>query len=269
MAVSLFWMFTTVSTLRSVTSIIILLSAFCFLDARYRGQLLGSQIPAAALADLWTKIANHYRNRQNIWFGLMNEPHGIDTQIWFNVAQDAINAIRQTGSTNTITVPGNCFSGAHSWVKGQCDQGVPNGVAALGIKDPANNVVFEMHQYLDVDMSGTHTECTQDGPALMQDAANWLRQNGKKAFLGEIGVAANDRCMRHLDNTLSFMDRNSDVFVGYAAWAAGSAWGNYMYTLEPGPGMVDKPQISVLAKHRGTKNSRRRRRSVALESGEI
>lgn len=223
-----------------------------FTDARYNGQLLGSAVPASALANMWTQLARHYGKNQNVWFALMNEPHGIDTKQWFSVAQESIDAIRKAGATNTLTVPGNCFTGAHNWVTGSCDPGVPNAVGALAIKDPQNNFVFEVHQYLDSDFSGTHADCTQDGKAVFADLAKWLRENKKKALVGEMGVGANANCAKSLDDALTFLDQNSDVFVGYTAWAAGSAWGDYILSLEPGQGGVNKPQIAVLAKHKGS-----------------
>ncbi|KAJ3144543.1 hypothetical protein HK101_002651, partial [Irineochytrium annulatum] len=193
--------------------------------ARYNSQLLGTAVPSSALANLWSQLAKKYASNPNVWFNIMNEPHGIDTVTWFNVAQDAINAIRAAGATNKITVPGNCFTGAHSWVKGQCDTGVPNAQASLAIKDPMNNFIFDMHQYLDQDFSGTNgQECVQNGPAVLADATNWLRTNGKQAIIGEIGVIGSAACQSALDATLSFMDSNSDVWVGYTYWAAGSAW---------------------------------------------
>ncbi len=44
-------------------------------------------------------------------FGLMNEPHDLPTENWLTAANVAIAAIRATGATNLITVPGNAFTG--------------------------------------------------------------------------------------------------------------------------------------------------------------
>ncbi|KAJ3144544.1 hypothetical protein HK101_002652 [Irineochytrium annulatum] len=219
--------------------------------ARYNSQVLGSQIPGSYLNSLWSQLATKYASNPNVWFGLMNEPHGIDTQTWFGVAQGTINAIRATGAGNKIVVPGNCFTGAHSWVSGYCDPGISNAQAALAITDPKNNYIFDMHQYLDTDFSGTHTDCVQNGPAVMADATNWLRAHGKQALLGEFGVAANQNCLSSMDQTLTYLDSNSDVWVGYTFWAAGSAWGDYIYTVESTSTSQDHPQQAILNKHPG------------------
>ena len=64
------------------------------------------------LADLWKRIAEIYKSNDKVWFGLMNEPHDVSPQDWFAMAQASINAIRATGATNLITVPGSCWTGA-------------------------------------------------------------------------------------------------------------------------------------------------------------
>ncbi|KAI9346063.1 glycoside hydrolase superfamily [Zopfochytrium polystomum] len=241
------------ATLTTAISQIKAAGAIALLDvhnyARYNSQVL----PATdkTLADMWTRLATMYKNDPQVFFGLMNEPHQIDTVQWFTIAQTSINAIRAAGATNTIMVPGNCFTGAHSWVTGQCDTGVPNAQAAMAITDPANNVVFEMHQYLDVDFSGTHPECTQDGAAVFADATNWLKANGKKGFVGEIGVANNANCIAQLNKALTFLQQNSDVWTGYAWWAAGSAWGNYMFSIEATSDATTNAMFQALTQFKG------------------
>ncbi|KAJ3154469.1 hypothetical protein HK101_001615 [Irineochytrium annulatum] len=216
--------------------------------ARYNGQLASSD----ALASLWSHLAEIYASNPNVWFGIMNEPHNIDTTTWFGVAQAAVNAIRTAGAKNKITVPGNCFTGAHNWVSGQCDTGVPNAQAAISITDPADNFVFDMHQYLDQDFSGTNgQECVQDGPAVLADATKWLRANGKQAIIGEIGVTSSSACLSALEVTLGYLDDNSDVWVGYTYWAAGPAWGGYPYSVESTSTGTDLPQQAILNKHSG------------------
>ncbi|KAJ1555420.1 hypothetical protein HK405_001895 [Cladochytrium tenue] len=212
--------------------------------ARYNSAVLTSG--DTTLADLWTRIANLYPSDSQVFFGLMNEPWGIDTATWFSIAQTTINAIRATGATNTITVPGNCFTGAHTWVTGNCDTGVANAVAALALSDSGNNLVFEMHQYFDADFSGTSATCTQDGAAVFADATNWLRTNGKKGLVGEMAVANNANCLTTLNTALNHLSTNSDVWLGYTWWAAGSAWGTYMFSIESTATTSDNAMFSAL-----------------------
>ena len=69
----------------------------------------------------------------------------------------AIAAIRKTGATNLILVPGNAWSGAHSWLQNW--YGTPNATEMIKIEDPINNFSYELHQYYDSDFSGTKPEC--------------------------------------------------------------------------------------------------------------
>jgi endoglucanase len=50
-----------------------------------------------------------------------------------------------------------------------------------------------MHQYLDSDSSGTSGTCVSStiGVERLTAATNWLKQNGFKGFLGEIGAGSN------------------------------------------------------------------------------
>ncbi|KAJ3388807.1 hypothetical protein HDU84_009406 [Entophlyctis sp. JEL0112] len=201
--------------------------------AAYNGSIIGDgTVTAADLADLWTRLANVYKNNTLVWFGLINEPHTIDATTWFSAAQTAIDAIRETGATNVITVPGNCWTGAHSWVQGNCDiTATSNAVAALVINDPLDNIVFEMHQYFDVDFSGSHEACVNNYTTLL-DATNWLRDNGKKGFLAEFAGASNDQCVTVVNDTLTFLTANKDVWVAASWWAGGPWWGNNMLSIE-------------------------------------
>jgi hypothetical protein len=44
---------------------------------------------------------------------------------------------------------------------------------------------------------------------------------------------------------LVYLNQNSDVWLGWAYWAAGPWWGNYRFSIEPSNG-VDRPQTDVL-----------------------
>ncbi|KAJ3202993.1 hypothetical protein HDU83_004190 [Entophlyctis luteolus] len=214
--------------------------------ARYGGSVIGAgTVTAANLANLWTQLATKYKSNSLVWFGIMNEPNGIDATVWFSAAQVAINAIRATGATNVITVPGNCWTGAHSWVSGSCDStSTANAVAALAITDPANNYVFEMHQYFDSDFSGTAAACTWDYNQLTA-ATSWLRTNGKKGYLGEFAGAPNSGCETVITGVLQYLNSNSDVWVAASWWAAGPWWGTNMYSIETTAGVTSPDAVMI------------------------
>ncbi|MBI5531387.1 MAG: glycoside hydrolase family 5 protein [Deltaproteobacteria bacterium] len=226
--------------------------AYVILDphnyARYYGTVMGEGNAIAALADLWSRLAGKYKAEPHVLFGLMNEPNGLATETWRDAANASIKAIRDAGASNLILVPGNAWTGAHSWSSDW--YGTANAVAMLDIVDPGNNYVFEVHQYLDSDSSGTSDQCvsTTIGSERLQGFTDWARTHGKQAFLGEFAGARNDTCYQAVDDMLSYFDQNRDVWMGWTWWAAGPWWGDYMFTLEPDNG-ADRPQMAILAPH--------------------
>jgi endoglucanase len=227
--------------------------AYVILDphnyARYGDQLVGSTaVPNAAFADFWSRLAQHYAANPRVIFGLVNEPHDMPTEQWRDAANAAIAAIRAAGAHNLILVPGNAYTGAWSW--SMTYYGTANAVAMLGITDPEGNCAFEVHQYLDSDYSGSHTACqsTTIGADSLAGFTSWLRANGKRGFLGELGAAANGTCNSAVDATLAHVEANADVYLGWAWWSAGPWWGNYFMSIEP-QGSTDAAQMTTLAPH--------------------
>lgn len=216
---------------------------------RYHREVIGSEkVPVSVFEDFWGRVALVFKDYPSVIFGLMNEPHGMKTELWLSDANAAIRAIRSTGAKNLILVPGNAYSGAHSWNSDW--YGTPNGRVMLGIVDPADNYAFEVHQYLDGNSSGTSGQCAGAtiGSQRLKGFTDWLRANGKRGFLGEFGAADGEMCLAALDDMLTYVDLNADVWLGWTYWAAGPWWGNYMFSVEPKDGQ-DKSQMKVLIKH--------------------
>jgi len=227
--------------------------AYVILDphnyARYNDQLIGSSaVPNSAFADFWSRLAQHYAANTRVIFGLVNEPHDMPTEQWRDAANAAIAAIRAAGAHNLILVPGNAWTGAWCW--SQTFYGTANSVAMLGIVDPEDNYAFEVHQYLDSNYSGSGTTCqsTTIGTDSLASFTAWLRANGKRGMLGELGADANTTCMTAIDNMLGHLDANADVYIGWTWWSAGPWWQTYFMSLEPQSG-VDAPQLATLATH--------------------
>jgi endoglucanase len=222
--------------------------------ARYYGEIIGidgdfGALPVAAFQDFWTKLANEFKNNDKVIFGLMNEPNEMPTELWRDDANAAISAIRATGATNLILVPGNAWTGAHSWNDDW--YGTPNAIVMQTIVDPANNYVIEVHQYLDSDSSGTSDVCVNStiGSERLQIFTDWLRQHNQRGFLGEFAGGRNNTCLDGLDDMLTYLDDNSDVWLGWTYWAAGPWWGEDIFTLEPQEDGSDRPQMAVLLEH--------------------
>ncbi len=59
------------------------------------------------LEKVWTQMALHYRDAySNIYYEILNEPHGIADATWNTIQLGVINAIRTVDSTHTIIVGG-------------------------------------------------------------------------------------------------------------------------------------------------------------------
>ncbi len=217
--------------------------------ARYFGDVVGSPaLPVEAFTDFWSRLAGIFGNDPHVLFGLMNEPHDMATEVWLSDANAALAAIRAAGASNLVLVPGNGYTGAHAWADGW--YGTPNSEVMDGVVDPAGNFAYELHQYLDADSSGTSPTCV--GPSIGADrlvvVTDWLRQRGARGFLGEFAGSSDPTCLAALDQMLSFVEANDDVWIGWTYWAAGPWWGDDMFSLEPQGGM-DRPQMAALAPH--------------------
>ncbi len=106
------------------------------------------------------------------------------------------------------------------------------------LKDPQDKIIYEMHQYLDSDGSGTSATCVSStiGQERVKAATEWLKSNGKKAILGETAGGANAQCISALTGMLSYMASNSDVWQGWIWWGGGPWWNTYFFGLEPPSG---------------------------------
>jgi endoglucanase len=111
-----------------------------------------------------------------------------------------------------------------------------SGNTALSVlTDPQDKIVYEMHQYLDSDGSGTSTACVSGtiGKERITAATEWLKNNGKKGIIGEFAGGANSQCQSAITGMLSYMAQNKDVWLGALWWGGGPWWGDYIYGYEP------------------------------------
>ena len=204
--------------------------------------------PNEAFADLWGKLAAHYKDRPGCLMAVMSEPSKQSACQWLASANAAIAAIRAAGSTQTIIVPGSYFDGGWTWTVSDNAE-----VVGAGVVDPLDNYLFEIHQYLDGDGSGgTSGIVSPDiGVQRLMAATEWARASGKKFFLGEFGTGSDPASMEALDNMLSYLQKNSDVWPYACWWGAGDRFYDYFMSIEPTnyANPSDKPQMTVLRKY--------------------
>lgn len=215
--------------------------------ATWGGDLIGSpKVPIAAFADFWRRLATRFRSERDVIFGLMNEPKSSILK-WAETAQAGLDAVRSTGACNLTLIPGANWTGAHSW--NAVIDGASNAQAIAAIKDSGPHAI-EFHQYLDHDSSGEHGDCRkpEETVAALSVATAWLRKHRKKGFLGEFGAGSDAQCLAGLDAMLGHMRDNSDVWLGWTYWAAGSWWPpSYPLSIQPRNGK-DAPQMATLKK---------------------
>lgn len=228
-------------------------SRYSLLDPHNYGAYFGGKIGQSSssidlFCDFWYQMALEFKDNPYVIFGLMNEPNGQNVTIWEKAAQEAILAIRAAGATNLITVPGVDWTGAYSW-------GETNAPVMINIKDPIDNFIYEVHQYLDIDSSGTHPTCVNStiGSVRLTYFTQWARANGKRALLGEFGASNDTTCLEALDDMLTYMDNNDDVWAAWTYWSGGPWWGNWYFSnLTPNSTGADRPQMKAIEPHIAT-----------------
>ncbi len=199
----------------------------------------------SAFADLWSRVATVFKDNPKVWFGLMNEPNGIPALTWFACAQKALNAIRATGSTNKIVAPGVGYTSAGGWSS--------NGnAAAWNLSDSASNLAVQVHTYFDASEGGGGTDIVSANVVAQRLAGvvTWARSKGLQVFIGELGLsAANAGATAAWVATMSFINANADVIIGWCFWAYGPPawWAGYQFTLCPNASYTtDSAQMKLI-----------------------
>ncbi|HKK77540.1 MAG TPA: cellulase family glycosylhydrolase [Saprospiraceae bacterium] len=59
------------------------------------------------LEKVWTQMAQHYKDQyENLYYEILNEPHGISHELWNNIQQSIVQTIRQIDISHTIIIGG-------------------------------------------------------------------------------------------------------------------------------------------------------------------
>ncbi len=209
--------------------------------------VVGVDLETSAFADFWGRLAAEFANEDLVWFGLMNEPHTMETEAWLAAANAALAAIRNEGAEQLVLVPGNQWTGAHAWFADY--YGTPNAEAMLGIEDPANHYALELHQYFDANYAGTSDSCVSEtvGVEAVQPVTRWLREQNLQGFLGEFGGSIDPVCLKAVDNLLTHLGEHPDEWLGWTVWAS-TEW-NIQHNVRPLNDDDEPLQLRVLARH--------------------
>lgn len=185
--------------------------------ARYDGSIISS---TSDFKTFWTNLATEFADNSNVVFDCNNEPHDMSTDTQTaELMQACIDGVRAAGATTQyIFVEGTSYTGAWTWTTSGNSDNMGN------LTDTVDDLlVYEMHQYLDSDGSGTSETCvsTTIGAERIVEATTWLRDNNKVGIIGEFAGGANSDCETAIEGLLSSLQDNSDVWIGAMWWGAG------------------------------------------------
>ncbi|PWY69941.1 endoglucanase A [Aspergillus eucalypticola CBS 122712] len=236
---------TYLSDLKSTVEFVTNSGAYAVLDPHNYGRFDGSIIESTSNFKTWWKnVATEFADNDKVIFDTNNEYHDMEQSLVLDLNQAAINGIRAAGATTQyIFVEGNAYTGAWDWTTYNDD--------LSGLTDSEDKIIYEMHQYLDSDSSGTSETCVSStiGKERLEKATEWLKTNNKQGIIGEFAGGVNSVCEEAVEGMLAYMSENSDVWVGASWWSAGPWWGTYMYSLEPTDGAAYSTYLPILEKY--------------------
>ena len=216
-------------------------------SARFNGRV----ITDLEMGDFWGRVAKASLGKPytpRLMLNLTNEPHDMTTEVWLGLAKAAVKEIRRVGFTGKVLVPGNGWTGAMHWTSKW--YGTSNSVLMQQVVD--SNLAFEVHLYLDTDGSGGGRECVsaQVGVERLKGFVAWLKAQGRVGYLGEIGAPNTPTCALAVKNTLTYVESEPAVWIGWAWWSAGSRWRpDYQLSIQPlvtDAGLSERPQLEWL-----------------------
>lgn len=200
---------------------------------RYYGDIITD---TAGFKAFWKTVASKHNTNPLLIFDTNNEYHDMSQDLVVELNQAAIDGIRAAGAKQTITVEGNAYTGAWTWTTDKdATTGLTNGETMGNLTDPEDKLVYQMHQYLDSDGSGTSATCVSSTifQERLVDATNWLIANKKQGIIGEYAGGNNAACLTALKGGLEYLVKNKAVWQGAIWWAAGPWWGDYIFSMEP------------------------------------
>ncbi|PSR76694.1 hypothetical protein PHLCEN_2v8291 [Hermanssonia centrifuga] len=185
--------------------------------ARWNGGIIAQGGPTnAQFTSIWTQLATKYASQPRVIFGIMNEPHDIPSvSTWVDSVQQAVNAIRAAGASNFLLLPGSSWSSAQAFP-------TEAGPLLVQVTDPlgdTSKLIFDVHQYLDSDNSGTHPDCTTDNTAIFTTLVSFLQANGnRQAILSETGGGNTASCETDVGTELALVKASYPTLLGFTMY---------------------------------------------------
>ncbi|KAG9258798.1 glycoside hydrolase superfamily [Emericellopsis atlantica] len=222
--------------------------SYCMIDihnfARWNDGIVGQGGPDdEEFVDIWVQLAKKYADNDKVMFGIVNEPHDLDIVRWAQTCQKVVTGIRKAGAeSQIILLPGTNFASAETFVS----SGSAELLAKISNPDGSKDgLVLDLHKYLDINNSGTHVECTTNNVAGFKTIGDWLRKNKRQAIISETGASLDPTCIEKFCTQNEYIAKNTDVFVGFVGWGAGSFGTDYVMNLTPS-GEADNYQDNEL-----------------------
>lgn len=170
-------------------------------------------------ANAWRSIATEFKNDSHVIFDLMNEPNEMPTELILSNYNAAIAAIRAVGANHLILLEGNHWSSARYWSTSMDGYTANSKVfVPSAIKD--NHYAINVHQYFDANYSGTG-ECLSNSIPDISDLNQYLKDNGLKAIITELGGNNTQVCANDINNFLKSLP-NDGTYLGWTGWSGGT-----------------------------------------------
>ncbi|TVY40035.1 putative endo-beta-1,4-glucanase B [Lachnellula cervina] len=239
---------TYLADLKTIVSYITAAGGHAVIDPHNYGRYSGSVITSTSdFQTFWQNVATEFKSDSNVVFDCNNEFHDMPSNtLVASLNQACIDGVRAAGATTQyVFVEGTSYTGAWTWVSSG------NGDAMVGLTDPSDKIVYEMHQYLDSDGSGTSDTCVSStiGSERIAAATAWLKANNKKGILGEFAGGANSVCETAVTGLVDALTAASDVWMGAMWWGGGPWWADYIFSMEPPSGTGYTAYVDTLAKY--------------------
>ena len=156
-------------------------------DSRAR---CGDGISRRQLTDVWVKLSRRFgEDRGVIAYDIMNEPYAIEPPVWESYSQAVVDGVRKRGDTKLVWIEPSGYSAPKDFVQRH---------PRAWIDDPAGKVMYSAHQYFERSggySRGFEFDSYDTSPVIdeLQWFTGWLRDNGARGSIGEIGWPSSQR----------------------------------------------------------------------------